>query len=319
MSDPAEIARMVQGTPYAAFLDSSAPAQSAGIISSFNMIADSFELLPREDDTRQRFSTSRWEFERNKWVFLTSRPTFREKLLPLHSVWLDMLILRMMAPCVNPAKPVWFVLDELASLNKLPQLHTVVTESRKSGNPVVLGFQGRSQLEKRYGKDAEVILSQPATKIFLKTSEPHSAKWVSDAIGEVELERIKESRSAGLIGGKKQYTLEITRQPLIMASEIAGLEPLHGYIKQENYVVRARFPYVAPIEKQPRFIERTVSVSPRSVAVQQAAVTSQQVVSTAPVEPPKKSVQKQSVFPAASRQKVGNERPRDWDESEWIE
>jgi len=57
---------MVQGTPYAAFLDSSAPAQSAGIISSFNMIADSFELLPREDDNRQRFSTSRWEFERNK-------------------------------------------------------------------------------------------------------------------------------------------------------------------------------------------------------------------------------------------------------------
>jgi hypothetical protein len=318
MSDPAEIARMVQGTPYAAFLDSSAPAQSAGIISSFNMIADSFELLPREDNTRQRFSTSRWEFERNKWVFLTSRPTFREKLLPLHSVWLDMLILRMLAPCVNPAKPVWFVLDELASLNKLPQLHTVVTESRKSGNPVVLGFQGRSQLEKRYGKDAEVILSQPATKIFLKTSEPHSAKWVSDAIGEVELERLKESRSAGLIGGRKQYTLEITTQPLVMASEIAGLEPLHGYIKQENYVLRVRFPYVAPIEKQPRFIERAVSISPRSVAVQQAAVNSQQA-RTAPVEPAKKPVQKQPVFPGAARQKAANEKPRDWNESEWIE
>jgi type IV secretory pathway TraG/TraD family ATPase VirD4 len=283
------------------------------------MIADSFELLPSEDDTRQRFSTSRWEFERTKWVFLTSRPTFREKLLPLHSVWLDMLILRMLAPCVNPAKPVWFVLDELASLNKLPQLHTVVTESRKSGNPVVLGFQGRSQLEKRYGKDAEVILSQPATKVFLKTSEPHSAKWVSDAIGEVELERLKESRSAGLIGGRKQYTLEITTQPLVMASEIAGLEPLHGYIKQENCVVRVRFPYVAPIEKQPRFIERAVSVSPRSVAVQQAAVNSQQAVRTASDEPPKKPVQKQSVFPGSARQKAGNEKPRDWDESEWIE
>jgi type IV secretory pathway TraG/TraD family ATPase VirD4 len=230
-----------------------------------------------------------------------------------------MLILRMLAPCVNPAKPVWFVLDELASLNKLPQLHTVVTESRKSGNPVVLGFQGRSQLEKRYGKDAEVILSQPATKIFLKTSEPHSAKWVSDAIGEVELERLKESRSAGLIGGRKQYTLEITTQPLVMASEIAGLEPLHGYIKQENYVVRVRFPYVAPIEKQPRFIERTVSVSPRSVAVQQASVNSQKAASTASNDPPKKPVQKQSVFPGAVRQKAGNEKPRDWDKSEWID
>jgi CRISPR-associated endonuclease Cas3-HD len=219
---------------------------------------------------------------------------------------------------LNPAKPVWFVLDELASLNKLPQLHTVVTQSRKSGNPVVLGFQGRSQLEKRYGKDAEVILSQPATKIFLKTSEAHSAKWVSDAIGEVELERLKESRSAGLIGGRKQYTLEITTQPLVMASEIAGLEPLHGYIKQENYVVRVRFPYVAPIEKQLRFIERTVSISPRSVAVQHAAANAQQA-STAPDQPSRKPVQKQSLFSGPARQKAGNEKPRDWDESEWIE
>ena len=129
---------------------------------------------------------------------------------------------------------------------------------------------------------------------------------------------MKESRSAGLIGGKKQYTLEITTQPLIMASEIAGLEPLHGYIKQENYVVPVRFPYVGPMEKQPRFIERTVSVSPRSVAMQQAVVNSQQA-SKAPDQPPRKPVQKQPVFPGAVRQKAGNEKPRDWDESEWIE
>jgi hypothetical protein len=129
---------------------------------------------------------------------------------------------------------------------------------------------------------------------------------------------LKESRNAGLIGGRKQYTLEITTQPLVMASEIAGLEPLHGYIKQENYVVQVRFPYVGPIEKQPRFIERTVSVSPRAVAVQQSAVNSQQAASTASNVPPKKPVQKQSVFPGVSRQKSGNEKPRDWDESEWI-
>jgi len=43
--------------------------------------------------------------------------------------------------------PVWFVLDELASLQKLPQLHTAITENRKSRNPIVLGFQGKAQLE----------------------------------------------------------------------------------------------------------------------------------------------------------------------------
>ncbi len=95
------------------------------------------------------------------------------------------------------------MLDELASLNKLPQLHTAVTENRKYGNPVVLGFQGRSQLEKRYGHDAEAMLSQPATKVFFKTSEPRAAKWISEAIGEIEVERLKESRSMGLLGSKK--------------------------------------------------------------------------------------------------------------------
>jgi hypothetical protein len=102
-----------------------------------------------------------------------------------------------------------------------------------------------------------------------------------------------------------------------MASEIAGLEPLHGYIKQENCVVRVRFPYVGPIEKQPRFIERAVSVSPRSIAVQQASVNGHQA-SAASDQPPKKPVQKQSVFPGVSRQRAGNEKPRVWAESEWI-
>ncbi len=154
------------------------------------------------------------------------------------------------------AKPVWFVLDELASLNKLPQLHAAVTENRKYGNPVVMGLQGKSQMEKRYGQDAEAMLSQPATKIFLKTSEPRAAKWVSDAIGEIEVERLKESRSMEMLGTKQSYAMEIATKPLVMASEIAGLPPLHGFIKQENRVVSAHFLLAKKQGKQPEFVER---------------------------------------------------------------
>ncbi len=64
---------------------------------------------------------------------------------------------------------------------------------------MVLGFQGRSQLEKRYGQDAEAMLSQPATKIFFKTSEPRAAKWISETLGEIEVERLKESRTPRLL------------------------------------------------------------------------------------------------------------------------
>jgi hypothetical protein len=243
MADPDQMARMVKGTPLAALIDSAAPAQRAGVLSSLNMVADSLELLPEWNEADGKtFSTDEWYTERKRWVFLTSSPAYREKILPLHSVWLDLFILRMMGYCEDPkVKPVWFVIDELASLNKLPQLHTALTENRKYGNPVVLGFQGRSQMEKRYGQDAEAMLSQPATKVFLKTSEPRAAKWVSEAIGEIEVERLKESRSMGLLRSKKSFALEIATKPLVMASEISGLEPLCGFIKQENRVVPVRF------------------------------------------------------------------------------
>ena len=263
MSDPEEIDRRVEGTPEAAYLDRKAGPQRGGVLASLNMIADSLALLPSYG---RQFNTALWRHERTRWVFLTSRPSARERILPLHSVWLDLLILRMMEPCTKPAKPVWFVLDELASLNKLPQLHTAVTENRKYGNPVVLGFQGRSQLEKRYGQDAEAMLSQPATKIFFKTSEPRAAKWISETLGEIEVERLKESRSEGsglalLRGDKKSFAMEIANKPLVTASEIAGLEPLRGYIKQLNRVVPVRFALVKRRSLQPEFIERKMTES----------------------------------------------------------
>jgi Type IV secretion-system coupling protein DNA-binding domain len=96
MADPETIARMVKGTPLAALLDPGAPAQRAGVLSSLNMVADCLDLLPEWEHTRSTFATSEWYTERKRWVFLTSNPDYREKILPLHSVWLDLFILRMM-------------------------------------------------------------------------------------------------------------------------------------------------------------------------------------------------------------------------------
>jgi type IV secretory pathway TraG/TraD family ATPase VirD4 len=153
----------------------------------------------------------------------------------------------------------WFVLDELASLQRLPQLHTALTENRKSNNPVVIGFQGRSQLETRYGHEAEAMLSQPATKIFLHTSEPRAAKWISDTIGEVEVERRKQSLSREqfphLRGSSTHYT-ETRTEPLMLPSEISGLSRLHAVAKVDNFVVRFSFPYIPALRIQPGFIPR---------------------------------------------------------------
>jgi type IV secretory pathway TraG/TraD family ATPase VirD4 len=254
-----EIDRRVRGTEFAAMIDKQAPQQRSGVLASLNMIADTMKLLPREKETSARWSARAWSQERRGWLFITSTPETRKRLVPLTSLWLDMLVLRLMNQGQTSSRSVWFILDELASLQKLPQLHTAITENRKSNNPVVLGFQGRSQLETRYGHEAEAMMSQPATKIFLRTSEPRAAKWISDTIGEQEIERLRESRSSGHYPQhrkSKSYNLERQVEPLVMASEISGLANLRGYMKSGNLVVRMSFPYIEMADSQPKFIER---------------------------------------------------------------
>jgi type IV secretory pathway TraG/TraD family ATPase VirD4 len=255
MSHPEEIDRRVKDTELAALIDPKAPQQRTGVLGSLNMVADSFRLLPTEAEGNGLWAATEWAEKRQGWIFITSRPALREALRPLISLWLDILVLRLLTEPHPNQCPAWFVIDELASLQRLPQLHTAITENRKSNNPVILGFQGRSQLEARYGEDAEAMLSQPATKVFLKTSEPRAARWVSEAIGEVEIERLRETHYDGQRAGRN-FALDRQTEPLVLPSEISGLDQLHAFLKYGNHVTRFSFPYIDLPKAHPGFIER---------------------------------------------------------------
>ncbi|MDR3798434.1 MAG: type IV secretion system DNA-binding domain-containing protein, partial [Terracidiphilus sp.] len=162
-----------------------------------------------------------------------------------------------------------------------------------------------------YGQDAEAMLSQPATKVFFKTSEPRAAKWISEAIGEIEVERLKESRSIGLMMSKKSYAMEIATKPLIMASEISGLEPLRGFIKQENRVVPVRFALAKKRGRQRDFIERQMpQVAHKPVLTVPA--------SPARAELPKRTVA-QAALPLSPAPTVQPKGAFVWDESKGID
>src|ERR1700730_17874093 len=241
MSDPQEIDRRLKGTEHAHLINPTAHEQRSGVLGSLGLVADSLRLLPKKGEGNGEWSAREWAETRQGWIFITSLPTEREALKPLHSLWIDLLVLRLLNEPKEGQKRVWFVIDELASLQKLPQLHTAITENRKSNNPVILGFQGKAQLEVLYGHLAEVMLSQPATSIWLKTKEPTASEWVSKFIGKVEIERLRETHFDGSRAGRN-FTLDRQIEPLVMESEISGLADLHAYMKFENYVTRFSFP-----------------------------------------------------------------------------
>jgi type IV secretory pathway TraG/TraD family ATPase VirD4 len=255
LSNPDEIDKRVLGTEMQAMIAKGAQQQRNGVLASLGLVADSLRMLPTKDQAKTTWSATEWAETRKGWIFITSSATEREALRPLHSLWIDLLVLRLLTAPQGTQKPVWFVLDELASLQRLPQLHTAITENRKSQNPLVLGFQGKAQLEVIYGHLAEVMLSQPATKIFLKTTEPKAAEWVSNAIGKIEIERMKETHFDGTRSGKN-FTLDRQVEPLVMDSEISGLENRHAFLKLGNNVARFHFEYMDLPQRTRGFIAR---------------------------------------------------------------
>jgi type IV secretory pathway TraG/TraD family ATPase VirD4 len=258
LSKPAEIDQRVQGTEMEAMIAKGAQQQRNGVLASLGLVADSLRMLPTKEQAKNKtWSATEWAGTRKGWIFITSSPTEREALRPLHRLWIDLLVMRLLTAPQERQTPAWFVLDELASLQRLPQLHTAITENRKSKNPLVLGFQGKAQLEVIYGHLAEVMLSQPATKIFLKTTEPKAAEWVSNAIGKVEIERMKETHFDGSRSGRN-FAVDRQIEPLVMDSEISGLENRHAFLKLGNNVARFHFEYMDVPQMTPAFLPRKV-------------------------------------------------------------
>lgn len=258
MSNPDEIDRRVKGTELEAMISKDAPDQRNGVLGSLGLIADSFRLLPTLEQTGGwEWSATEWSEKREGWIFLTGTETEQEALRPLHSLWIDLLILRLLTLPKEGQKRAWFVLDELATLQRLPQFHTALTKGRKSNNPIIFGYQGKAQLEVIYGHLAEVMLSQPATKIVCKTGEPKAAKWASELLGEIEIERVRETVADGKRAGKS-FTLDRQIEPLVMGSEIEGLDDLHAFLKLGNHVTRFSFPHMDRPLIAPALIARKI-------------------------------------------------------------
>ena len=241
MSNEKEIDQRLKGTELANFAPKDAPQQRSGVLASLGLVADSLRLLPSKAEADREWCATDWAEERKGWIFLTSTEAEQDALRPLHSLWIDLLVLRLLTKPKPEQKKVWLVIDELASLQRLPQFHTALTKGRKSDNPIVFGYQGKAQLETIYGHLAEVMLSQPTTKFILRTAEPNAAKWAAELIGEVEIERVRETVADGKRQGKT-FTLDRQIEPLVMKSEVEGLPDLHAFVKINNYVSRFSFP-----------------------------------------------------------------------------
>jgi len=255
-SDPL-IDIVVQGTELEQMMAANAQQQRAGVVSHLTQIAYALRQIPKKEKGRRHVSLREWCADRKGWLFFTNTQDTRAALRPIQSLMLDGLILRLLSMGERYDLPaVVMTIDELQTLQKLPQLMPLVTEGRKSLR-VVLGFQGRSQIKALYGEEAEAIFSAAYTKFMLRTSEPEASKWLSDTVGEVEIERLRESRPADLMTKSgHSFSNELKVERLVMPSQFQGLDDLHGYLKYGNHIVQFTLPIMPKRIRAVGFVPR---------------------------------------------------------------
>ena len=207
-------------------------------------------LLYLPDDTKtsdkELFSISKWIANpsiQDSFLIIGTNKKKKTALNPLLSAWLDIAARAILSLHENIDRRVWFFVDELPSLQKLPSLSELLAEGRKSGACVLAGIQDIHQMRLIYGREgAEALLSLFNTILCLRVNSPETAKWVERALGAREILDIREGKTYGAHEMRDGVSLnqERRKESLVMDAEILNLNNLEGFIK---------FPGDIPISK----------------------------------------------------------------------
>lgn len=234
-ADTKELGDLLAGTP-AAIL---AQKGNEKMLSNTRAIASLYLSTWNYLQDNGNFSIRRWVREsdqRHAWLYLTYRDDQMAMLRNLVACWLELAIVEGLSLSESQSRRLWYVMDELDSLGKITSLRAGHTKLRKYGGVCVSGLQTVAQLRSTYGHDeAQTLLSCMTTKLILKAGDGETAKYFENEIGQQEVEREETSEGqsqqiGNLASNSESKTRRRTVQSAVLASEITGLEDLHGFL-----------------------------------------------------------------------------------------
>ncbi len=130
------------------------------------------------------------------------------------------------------------ILDEFATLQKLPSLISGLELGRSKGLCIFLAIQDVSQVARIYGETLHTIVNNTQTVAF-KLDDPESQEYLSKVFGSREILETDESLSMGVEDLKDGLSITRRRKTdrLVLPSQFAVLPDLHFYIRLGSYPV----------------------------------------------------------------------------------
>jgi len=167
-------------------------------------------------------------------LYVTWREDMKEAMKPLLSAWVDVFCSALLSLPEDRARRWWLVLDELASLEKLPSLADFLTKGRKNGGRALAGLQSVSQLDDIYGKFMSQTLRASFRSLVVlggSKTDPETAEEMSKALGEHEVARPEytDSRNPGSSRNTSERMVRSTER-VVTPAQIQALPDLTGWI-----------------------------------------------------------------------------------------
>jgi type IV conjugative transfer system coupling protein TraD len=233
-ADLAAVHSLMQGTIADPLTAPEAARMAESIRAVFNSNAKALKLLPSRGP---RFSVREW-IESDKRdggiVFISARYIDMSVCSQLLTVWLDLAMNTLMAMERTRDLRMWFFIDEMGALHRLPSLQKGLQTARNFGGGIVTGIHAFAKLKEVYGEDiAQTLSSLARTKLILGTADRDTATWCSDFIGHAQVRDREVGYTYGYDNARDAVSLTTRRhiEPLVLPDQLMNLPRLTGFLK----------------------------------------------------------------------------------------
>lgn len=236
-------------------------------------------LLDPSVSKSRGFSFRRWGAagKAGQWLFLARRVEDEDLLGSLYATIISLVATGQMSVRDDQARPVHYLLDELAQAGTVSGLERLLTFGRSKKAAAVIGIQSVAQLTKGYGKDTTAtVIGNSGTLAVLRQGDKESAELFADILGKQRGWRTvpgqTHSASGGSTSANRQRFDEHIYTPtnllnlraldkghagrgLVRIRNQAGLHPLPKPIRVVYFRDRI------PAERAPDFVEGGEAIS----------------------------------------------------------
>lgn len=161
-------------------------------------------------------------------------PANRQRIMaPLLSLVMDIMISEALTLPESQNCRLYFIIDEIGSVNKIQLLPDLITKGRSYGISILALTQDPGLLREKYGPQVmQSFLNNFGTQIVLRINDAATAKELADNFGVEEIIEYKESIQLPQNGSPiPSISQDTTTKSLILPSQLQSLPPFKGYGK----------------------------------------------------------------------------------------